>query len=458
VVRSWRRFARGRTTRGRVLAGGVAVLVVVAGGVIAKVVAGGVGGSGVPVLYMAGIAENPCTPGEAVPVPVTTSSQFLPDSSVLSAASQNSCTAAAVAASEHWLAEGSVPGASAADRELATRALLDLRLSVLPNGAVVAAYHQGWNYDWPRDSSFVAVALSATGHSAQAVSILRFLQHMQNEDGTWAARYNLDGSGPVNDGRPAELDAVGWVPWAVWSWASAQRLRPGSAASAELKQLWPMVVKAADAAMASITSDGLPEAAMDYWEDKPIEQTLGTAAPLLAGLRSATALAGILGETADRTKWTLATARLSAAITSAFGGTGYQRTPDASSGADAAVTFLGPPFATPGAAVIGAANTARKALTEPNGGLRPGTAWHGATGVAWTPETAMFALFDAGTGQEAQADQLLSWLAGHRTTLGELPEQVTPEGRPASVAPLAWTDALVLLTLLAQDHHLPVVP
>jgi GH15 family glucan-1,4-alpha-glucosidase len=56
------------------------------------------------------------------------------------------------------------------------------------------------------------------------------------------------------------------------------------------------------------------------------------------------------------------------------------------------------------------------------------------------------------------AGRLLSWLSAHRTRLGSLPEQVSAQGRPVSVAPLDWTDAVVLLALLAQDHHLPVPP
>jgi GH15 family glucan-1,4-alpha-glucosidase len=222
-----------------------------------------------------------------------------------------------------------------------------------------------------------------------------------------------------------------------------------------------MVVKAADTAARSLAADGLPGRAMDYWENG-IGVTLGTAAPLLAGLRAAAALAGMLGDAApglpaERARWSAAAARLSAAITVRFGGTGYQRSPDSGSGADAAVTFLGPPFAAATPAVVRAAQDAQRELALPNGGLRPGISWHGAAGVAWTPETAMFALFDAGTGQRAAAARVLSWLAAHRTSLGELPEQVSPSGAPVSVAPLAWTDAIVLLTLLAQDHPLPVI-
>jgi glucoamylase len=461
---------KGGARRRGMVAGGVALLAV-AGVVAGVLVASGGSGHSVPPLYMAGIAEQPCT-GRAITV---AGGRFLAGSSVLSAGAGagavGDCIARAVAASREWLDQGVVPGDSAADREVATRALLDLRLSVLPDGAVVAAYQTGWDYTWPRDSSWVAVALAGTGHADQALSILEFLQRMQSPDGTWAARYHTDGSGPVEDGRPAELDAVGWVPWAVWSWADSQ---PPAVAQAGLDRLWPMVAKAADAAVASLTSDGLPRPAMDYWEDTPVEVTLGTAAPLLAGLRAAADLAGELavggsgGGSADATaraasmeeqaRWTAAAGRLSAAITTTFGATGYQRTPAQGSGADAAVTFLGPPFAAPDAVVVRAERAAQAALTEPNGGLRPGTAWRGASGVAWTPETAMFALFDAGTGQGATAGRLLSWLTEHRTSLGEFPEQVAPGGEPVSVAPLGWTDAIVLLTLLAEEGQLPAVP
>ena len=37
-----------------------------------------------------------------------------------------------------------------------------------------------------------------------------------------------------------------------------------------------------------------------------------------------------------------------------------------------------------------------------------------------------------------------------------LPEQVNARGQPASVAPLAWTDAIVLLAMTAERHRLPM--
>jgi GH15 family glucan-1,4-alpha-glucosidase len=99
-----------------------------------------------------------------------------------------------------------------------------------------------------------------------------------------------------------------------------------------------------------------------------------------------------------------------------------------------------------------------RSLRLPNGGMLPGSDWPGNRTTAWTAETAFFALSDAETGHWQQASQLLTWFATHTTRLGTLPEKVDARGQPVSAAPLAWTDAAVLLTLVAQAHRLPVVP
>jgi glucoamylase len=429
---------------------------------------------GVSGLLLQGIAADPCSPGRILPVPVGLAGQFEPGSSVLRtsggvltahgvtpvAGAQARCIAAAARASREWLTAGVVPGSSPQQRAVAARALLDLRLSVGSDGAVAAAWHGDWRYVWPRDSSWVAAALAGTGHLTAAFQILRFLQRAQEAAGTWAARYHLDGA-PVRDGRPAELDAAGWVPWAVWAWVTAAE-RPGSGLAAglvhrELAELWPMVSAAADAAARSLTSSGLPGPAMDYWENS-VQVTLGTAAPLLAGLRAAADLAPQVQDGPAAHRWANAAARLSGTIGRTFGRTGYQRTPSASSGADAAIAFLGPPLAVPDPAVRRAAQQAQVTLRQADGGMAPGASWTGSPDVAWTAETAFFALFDAGSGRPGEATTLLSWLAAHRTKLGELAEQVNATGKPVAVAPLAWTDAVVLLALLDQAHELPTIP
>ena len=226
-----------------------------------------------PRLRMAGIAQNPCNPTQVFAVPVGTAGSYYADTSVLHApggvylapgrikpltSTISSCLRTIVQDEQHWVRSGFVPGADQQQRAIATRALLDLYLSVRPNGAVIAGWSPGWDYAWPRDSSWVATALADTGHPAEAFKIMTFLERVQPGSGIWAARYSPDSGEPVRDGRPVELDADGWVPWAVWSWLVAARQAGDRLVRQELTQLWPMVVAAADAAARSLTEDGLP--------------------------------------------------------------------------------------------------------------------------------------------------------------------------------------------------------
>ena len=397
-------------------------------------------------------------------------------------------------AQRRFLAAGTVPGQTRWQRQLAAAALADLRLLTRPDGAVAAAWYGQWKYAWPRDASWVAAALAVTGHSATALHILRFLARGMTPSGRFAARYQLSGA-PVWTGLAPELDDNGWFPWAVWVWyasAAGPGADPGRGSSGraavrnELAALWPAVSRSADYAIASLGPDGLPSPSPDYWEQRASQPTIGTAAPLLAGLRAAARLAGPAGAAgpgaAAGGRFAAAAARLQRGITAEFGpafprypaafggpagyvalfGTGPGPGPAGTAalsvlnGPDSAVTFLGPPFAAPDPVVSAAIAGAARVLTLPNGGILPGTTWHGSRTTAWTPSTAFFALSDAASGRRAAAVRRLAWLARHRTTAGALPEQVGGHGQPVSVAPLAWTDAIVLLTLSALAHPLPV--
>ncbi|HEY0719037.1 MAG TPA: glycoside hydrolase family 15 [Streptosporangiaceae bacterium] len=406
-----------------------------------------------PVSLTEGIAVDPCAPDQVVAVPPGRDVSYDGDDSLLLA---GRCPAGAVyGRASSWLRSGTVPGTGPVLRSMAERSLLDLHLSVRPDGAVVAGWYGRWDYAWPRDSSWVAAALAVTGHGADAVAVLRFLSQEQSRNGTWAARYQLNGSGPVLDGRPTELDAVGWVPWAVWTWYRSAGA--GATARPELAGLWPMVNAAAGAAQRSLSPSGLPGPATDYWEHGS-QVTLGTAAPLLTGLRAAADIAAALGRTPARQRWATAADRLAVAMQASFGCYQDNRLPRDPTGPDTAITWLGPPFGPFSPTLERAEQAAQRALTLPSGGLLPGSDWPGNLSTAWTAETASFALSDAATGQHRAAAGLLDWLAAHRTRLGALPEQVNADGQPGSVAPLAWTDATVLLALVAQDGSLPATP
>ena len=331
-----------------------------------------------------------------------------------------------------WLRQGDLPGAGGRYDDLSRTALLDLR-TLTVDGAAVAAWSPHWRYVWPRDASFVAAAYARTGHLDDARAILAFLQRVQGDDGSFHARYRPDASGPP-DGRGAQEDGPGWVLWAL---AEVAAVEPGA-----IGAFGPLLDRSA---ARLVERAGLPPASSDYWEMRERTLTLGIAAPTLAGLDAAAYLYGVLGDRENERVARAAADRTAKAVEAAFG----PRYPRRLGGRqmDAAVTFLLPPYQR--RTVQGAREAAARAvplLRRPAGGLAPGEAWKD-DGVSWTPETALFALAAAATGDDPTARYWLDWLAAHRTASGALPEKVRYDGSPAAVAPLAWTAALVVLTL-----------
>ncbi len=355
--------------------------------------------------------------------------------------------AALVAADRAWLAAG-VPWTTAPGpwTGLGRDALLDLRVLLLPGGAAVAGWTPGWRYVWPRDAAHVTAALAVSGHTAEALAVLGFLQRAQRADGGFEARYTPGGE-VAPGGRPPQLDGTGWVLWAAAQLAGALALTDAIAA---LDTVRPLLLRATGHALDAIdTPDSLPAPSPDYWETPETTTTLGTAAPLLAGLTGIAGPLVLLGETGLGREAAAGGQRLAAAITTGFGAAGYPRHLHGGD-RDAAVAFLFPPYVLGG--VVPGLRTALAesagALRRPGGGLAPGSAWR-EDGISWTPETALFALASAASGDVATAHERLRWLRAHRTRAGSLPEKVLYDGRPASVAPLGWTAALVVLTLNA---------
>ena len=83
-------------------------------------------------------------------------------------------------------------------------------------------------------------------------------------------------------------------------------------------------------------------------------------------------------------------------------------------------------------------------MLRPADGRAPGGSWP-EDGVSWSNATASYALTAAALGDRATATRWLRWLDEHRTSAGSLPEKVLADGRPASVAPLAWSAAVAVL-------------
>ncbi|MET0788734.1 MAG: glycoside hydrolase family 15 [Cellulomonas sp.] len=346
-----------------------------------------------------------------------------------------------------WLASGTVPGAGGPYEDMARAALLDLHALMLPDGAAVAAWSDKWRYVWPRDASFVAVALARTGHVADALGILGFLDRVQSPDGSFQARYVPDGSGPPDD-RGVQTDGTGWAMWAAG--LVVDEIEDPADRAAAVERLEPLVARSARHAISLVGHGGLPPASPDYWEVPEEALTLGTVAPLVAGLQQASHLLELADDDALAAAAFDASIRSKVAVIRAFGPTGFARY--ATGGhADAASAFLLPPFlatAVPG--VDRAWRASAVAMVRPANGLAPGAGWRD-DGVSWTPQTSLYAWVAAENGDRDLADGWLTFLDTHRTASGSLPEKVLADGSPAAVAPLGWSAACVLLALDALD-------
>lgn len=355
--------------------------------------------------------------------------------------------AAAAAAEQHaWLAAGDVPGAGGPYEDLARAALLDLHALTVDDGVVVAGWSPHWRYVWPRDASFVAVALARTGRVDDAVAVLRFLDRVQEPDGAFEARYLPDGSGPPDD-RGRQSDGTGWAMWAA-GLVLAEVAPAERAATATV--LAPLVARSARHALA-LVADGLPPASPDYWEVDEHEVTLGTAAPLVAGLEQAVAVLAASGDVGGAAAASAGAGRARDAVVAAFAPVGYGRyasrtVPDAAS-----AFVLAPFWASPAPGGADAWRASVPSMLRPAAGLAPGGGWR-RDGVSWTPQTTLYAWVAAEQGDAAAAARWLDVVDAHRTRSGSIPEKLLADGSPAAVAPLGWSAACVLLALDALER------
>lgn len=420
-------------------------------------------------LYLDGVHVQ--ADGTVADVTARRPAEYLPGSRVLASAANDPDAVARAEAQRAWLASGTVPGAGTPYEELVTGALLDIhtltgatfeedgRTTRSAPGAAVAGWTDRWRYVWPRDASFVAVALSRTGHPADAVEVLEFVGSVQSAEGGFQARYLPDGSGPP-DGRGIQLDGNGWT---LWSAATVLAEIPaGPARDAALERLRPLVDASTDHVLQLTDAPPhLPPPSADYWEVREDELTLGTVAPMLAGLEHVAGLYDDAGEPGRAGAARERAAQVRAAVEKTFGPVGYDRYAAGggpmtsllgSDGRDAATAMLLPPFVhEPPAGAPEAWEASVAEMARPAGGVAPGAGWK-RDGISWTPETTLYALTAADNGRPELARELLDWVADHRTSSGAIPEKVLADGAPAAVAPLTWSSANVVLAVLALEE------
>lgn len=316
-------------------------------------------------------------------------------------------------------------------------------LYVLSNGldAPVAGWPAMWRYVWPRDTAHVVVAWHEVGRQDLVTSHLATLARLVRKRPV-AARYRVTGGVP--DARADQLDGPGFLLWAL------STTRASWEGSRHHTALAALARHCAEQLLAAVDGRDLPPAGPDYWEVPTRSLTLGIAGPVLVGLEAAAAELGTLGAARVADRASRAAERVGEGVHRSFGEAGYPRS-EGGGPRDAAVAFLQPPYRpleTVGADLRLALARATHEMRRPNGGLAPGGGWR-QDGVAWTPETLLFARARAGLGERTAARRWLTWVDEHRTSAGSVPEKVRWDGTPAGPAPLAWSAALVVSTVAA---------
>lgn len=351
------------------------------------------------------------------------------------------------------------PGLSALYRR--TLLVLDL-LSDRRSGAVIAApeldpdfeHSGGYGFVWGRDLAFIVLAFLAAGRDDLAERALRWLPHAQEPEGFWLQRHWTNGS-LAPSWCKHQLDETGASVFAYEAAWQALRNR-------ELDtELWPSARRAAEFLLGTIEEDGIPCATADLWEERDGRHAF-TAAAIYGGLRAAASFARrhepALAQTYDAAA-EFVQEGIERELWSEFHGRYLRSIGDPV--ADVSLLGLAWPFAAvdPGGERMRATVAGLESeLRSPSGGVMRYTGDTYAGGHKWVLAALWLGLWHRQIGDGTGHERSLEYALFAQTPLGLLPEQVTEEGEPAWVVPLAWSHAMLLLAArpeleIVQSQH-----
>jgi GH15 family glucan-1,4-alpha-glucosidase len=326
--------------------------------------------------------------------------------------------------------------------------VLDL-LSDRRTGAVIAApeldadfeHSGGYGFVWGRDLAFIVLAFLAAGRTDLARRALRWLPTAQEPEGLWLQRHWTDGS-LAPSWCKHQLDETGAI---LFAYEAAWRSLRDEQLDADL---WPSARRAAEFLLGTIEEDGIPCSTADLWEEREGRHAF-TAAAIYGGLRAAASMARrhepLLAESYEATA-ELVREAIERELWSEFHGRYLRSIGDPVLD----VSLLG--LAWPFASVDPAGERMRAtvaALEAELGGVEHGVMRYAgdtyAGGNNWVLAALWLGLWRRQVGEARGLEQALEYGVRVQTALGLLPEQVTGDGEPAWVVPLAWSHALLLL-------------
>jgi GH15 family glucan-1,4-alpha-glucosidase len=378
-------------------------------------------------------------------------------------------------------------------QELFKKSLFLLRTNVNVNGAIIGANDSDiqhfardtYSYMWPRDGAFAAHALDRAGYHGVTRSFFNFCLNIigkgKESSGYFLHKYNPDGSlgsswHPwVNNGErllPIQEDGTGLLLWALWF--HFDKFRDIEFA---VRQYESLVIRCGDF-LASYRDNktGLPLPSYDLWEEKWGIHTF-TVSAVYGGIRAAEKFVNFFGDTRRSRIYQRAADEVKSAMEKYLYSKEHQRflktispTKDGSFEADLTVDasiyapFYFGAFSPEDEKVVNTMNAIKERLwvrTDVGGIARyeedryyrvsedtkrvPGNPWFICT--LWL---AQWNIAKAKNPKELQeALPILKWVASRALPSGVLAEQVHPfTDQPLSVAPLTWSHAAFVTTVL----------
>jgi GH15 family glucan-1,4-alpha-glucosidase len=318
-------------------------------------------------------------------------------------------------------------------------------------GAVIAApeldpdgaHSGGYGFVWSRDLAYLTLAFLASGRTELAERALRWFPAAQEPSGIWLQRHWTDGS-VAPSWCAHQLDETATV---LFAYEAAWRELRNRQLDAEL---WPSARAGAEFLLGAVDDGGLPDATADLWEERHGSHAY-TAASFVGALRAAAGMAarhephraaryrraaGDVRESVDRAFWSDEHGR-------------YLRTPGDPT-VDVSLLGLAWPFRAvdpAGPRMRATAAAVERELGRPGGGILRYAADRYAGGNAWVLAALWVGLWRRQVGDEEGHRRALAYAERVATPLGLLAEQVSDEGRPEWVLPLAWSHAMLVLAV-----------
>lgn len=346
-------------------------------------------------------------------------------------------------------------------------------------GAVIASCdttmlnyeRDSYAYCWPRDGAYVMWPLVRLGYKEEPLRFFNFIRRVMHEDGYVMHKYQADGTVGaswhpyVHDHvniAPIQEDETAIVVFLFGQYYNLHQDRD------LLDAYYPTMIKPMADFLASYIDEDthLPKPSYDLWEEQFMTTTYTTAV-VHAGLCEAAALADELHDTETAVRWrTVADDMKEAAETRLYDydrqyfykglrRVGGEIAPDET--VDTASFF--------GAFMFGlfdvdsdhmqkAYKTLLAVLVQDGPGIPryERDAYHRqsdtAPSNAWFITSLWHAQYLIETGNVDEAHKVIDWVLQFALSTGVLSEQVYPDGSQTSVAPLTWSHAELLSTLL----------